>query len=81
MGGNPNPKGSKPWDSVITLNMITPAKVEKLKPVMRVDATREKLWYGPFTLPEVSVSLHGRESVKKSHFVFACKRRTLDQVY
>jgi hypothetical protein len=56
-GGNRNPNGSKPWDSIITLKLDAPSKVEKIKPLMRADATRQKLWYGPYTLPEVSVSL------------------------
>ena len=33
----------------------TPAKVEKLTPMMRKDAFRERMWFGPFTLPAVDV--------------------------
>jgi hypothetical protein len=33
-----------------------PAKVEKLKPLLRTTAKRERLWYGPYTLPALNVS-------------------------
>jgi hypothetical protein len=56
---NPNSNGSQPWESVITLALNAPTKVETLEPVIRADATRQKLWYGPFTLPEVTVSCQG----------------------
>jgi hypothetical protein len=36
--------------------LATAAKREKLQPTLRQEATREKLWFGPFTLPGVDVT-------------------------
>jgi hypothetical protein len=33
-----------------------PAKREKIAAVIRKDAIREKLWFGPFTLPPLNAS-------------------------
>jgi len=34
------------------------AKVEKLQATLRKDAKRERLWYGPYTLPAVNVRIN-----------------------
>jgi hypothetical protein len=41
-----------------------PAKRERIAAVIRKDAIREKLWFGPFTLPPLNVSSSPLEYVK-----------------
>lgn len=52
--------GRRQFDFMQMLNMrADPYKVEDLTPTIRKDATRKRIWYGPFTLPALGSSKAG----------------------